>query len=135
MGIANYGSFRAGLREIKKDLEWVGDKIESVFDNNSFEVSDKNTKIIYPKILSDEIEKLDNWRNYNSSTDEQQVMTKIQDLASLTLGEDRKIINQELNRMNIPLRIPNKKKRQIINRKYGILREEEKEIKTDANIA
>jgi len=133
MGIANYGSFRAGLRDINRDLDWLGNKIESFFSEDEIGIKNSKTKLVYPKLLSDEIEKIKDIQTNNPSTDAQQSASKIKELIALTSGKDKETISTQLNKMNIPLRTPKRQRQNYNFKQYGILREEEN--KTNANLA
>lgn len=140
LGVANYGSFRAGVREISSDIKHVSEVIienittaSPISDSNIIR-TEKRTGIpgrlqeLYKRI--DDYEKnLDNLSNSQQHAQLIAIKTEISNLTELLSAQDKQIFLSELNikySSNLPQ--PDQRRANYLINRYAIKPEEEVEF-------
>lgn len=143
LGIANYGSFRAGVREIINDVRWFSDNvIERIDDGPTINANDiirteKRTGLpgriqeVYDRI--DRLERnLDNLSNNQIQAEWQKIKQEVSNLVAILPNHDGQVFLNELGQ-NCRQNLPNPDERRItylINR-YGLKPDEYIEFITE----
>lgn len=132
LGIANYGSFRAGVREIIKDARWFSENvIERIDDGPSINPNDiirteKRTGLpgrvqdIYLRIDRLEIN-LNNLSNNQIQAELQSIKQEISNLVAVLPDQDGQAFLNDLNqqyRQDLPL--PNERRSTFLMNRYGL---------------
>ena len=140
MGIANYGSFRAGVREIISDVKQFSEIVINRIDNdpniNQNDIIRTEKRLGLPGRLQELYIRIDNYeRNINNFSNAQQqaelnaIKTEIASIIELLSEQDRQAFLNELNNnysQNLPQ--PNERRTNYLVNRYGLKPDEDIEF-------
>lgn len=129
LGIGNYGSFKSGLNEIVKDLNFLADKIIMVVNNIEPKITDQERNIGLPKELLDLMNEIDDLKKNNSpivlKNNEKylELNQKLSDLLAIMYEKETTYIIKSIDYRDLPL--PEDNGIEYYRKIYGIRDEED----------
>lgn len=132
MGVANYGSFRAGIREIRNDLDYMTTEIKHKIEEAGYKVREFDGRVGVPAELDDILNKIEEIESTGGllSIEEKEQLSKLKqrlsNLLAISLKEERLKIMESLKSEELPE--PQKEGVKIYAEMFTKREEEEEEI-------